>query len=151
MVWNQQRQLCSWGRSVFNVYGCMTLMLFGIVLGWNRGPQSRIQSLESREQLANVTCQGIFSLLRQFQCDITPTRNTPLQISINTYTTSPPISALYSLFAGNLILYTKMAVEILGGWQDSCAHHGLRHRHLFRSREKQKKKLLLDYLWENLR
>lgn len=34
-----------------------------------------------------------------------------------------------------------MAVEILGGWQDSCAHHGLRHRHLFRSREKTKKEI----------
>lgn len=47
----------------------------------------------------------------------------------------------FLLFAGNLILYTKMAVEILGGWQDSCAHHGLRHRHLFRSREKTKKEI----------
>lgn len=46
-----------------------------------------------------------------------------------------------SLFAGNLILHTKMAVEILGGWQDSCAHHGLRYRHLFRSREKTKKEI----------
>lgn len=45
------------------------------------------------------------------------------------------------LFAGNLILHTKMAVEILGGWQDSCAHHGLRYRHLFRSREKTKKEI----------
>lgn len=46
-----------------------------------------------------------------------------------------------SLLAGNLILHTKMAVEILGGWQDSCAHHGLRYRHLFRSREKTKKEI----------
>lgn len=54
MVWNQQRQLCSWGRSVFNVYGCMTLMLFGIVLGWNRG--STVQNLESRIQRTAGKC-----------------------------------------------------------------------------------------------
>lgn len=51
------------------------------------------------------------------------------------------ISLSLFLLTGNLILHTKMAVEVLGGWQNSCAHHGLRYRHLFRSREKTKKEI----------
>lgn len=38
-------------------------------------------------------------------------------------------------FPGNPLLYASMAVERLGGWQDSCVDDGSRHRPLFRSRE----------------
>lgn len=95
-------------------------------------------------------------VLRQFQCDNRPHNSQPPASSPLQINPLPPIVYIYYtfyiallyhylishfLFAGNLILYTKMAVEILGGWQDSCAHHGLRHRHLFRSREKTKKEI----------
>lgn len=45
------------------------------------------------------------------------------------------------VITGNFILYTKMAVEVLGRWQNSCTYHGLRYRNLFRSREKTKKEI----------
>lgn len=47
---------------------------------------------------------------------------------------------MISLLAGNPLLHTAMAVEELGGWQDSRPHDGPRHRHLFGGGEKTKEK-----------
>lgn len=45
-----------------------------------------------------------------------------------------------NFIAGDTILYSKMVMEIMGGWKNTCADARFRHRHLFRNRKETKEK-----------
>lgn len=48
------------------------------------------------------------------------------------------IYSLGTLLAGDPLLHPALALEGLGGWQDSCPYDGSRHRPLLRGGEKAK-------------
>lgn len=53
---------------------------------------------------------------------------------------------LCSLHEGDIVLYSKMVMEIMGGWKNSRADARSRHRHLLRNRKETKEEAIVRLL-----